>query len=95
MKTLLFSTPSYSFFKEEDKVSKKLGRGRNFLRKSVGETKMEQDFFIFIFSLLALMITDTAFWKSCSRKLFLEKLVTGTSKNWPYQTDLLVFCSKI
>ena len=35
-----------------------------FLRKSVGETKMEWYFFIFIFSLLAIMVADTAFRKS-------------------------------
>ena len=64
MKTHYFSTPPTPFFKGEDKVSKKLGRGRNFLRKSVGETKMGRDFFIFIFPLLAIMVTDTAFSKS-------------------------------
>ena len=51
-------------------------------------------FFIFIFSLLAIMITDTAFRKSSLGKLFLEKVVSGTSKNWPYHTDLLVVCLK-
>ena len=42
---------------------------------------MGQDFFVFIFSLLTIMTTDTAFSKSILGKLFLEKLVTGTSKN--------------
>ena len=55
---------------------------------------MEWYFFIFIFSLLAIMVTDTAFGKSSLGKLFLEKIVPGTSKNWPYHTDLLVFCLK-
>ena len=54
-------TPSHSFFKGKDKVPKNLGRGRNFLRISVAETKMEYDFFILIFALLALMIIDSAF----------------------------------
>ena len=40
------------------------------------------------------MATDTAFSKSSLGKLFLEKIVPGTSKNWPYHTDLLVFCLK-
>ena len=67
--------------KGQDKVSKILGRGRNFLRKSVGKTRMRYDFFIFIFSLL-LIITDTDFRKSSLGKLLLEKIVPGTSKNW-------------
>ena len=50
--------------------------------------------FIFIFSLLAIMVTDTAFRKSRLGKLILEKILPGTSKNWPYHTDLLVFCLK-
>ena len=41
------------------------------------------------------MVTDTAFRKSSLGKLFLEKIVPGTSKNWPYHTDLLVFCLKL
>ena len=40
------------------------------------------------------MITDTAFRKSCLGKLFLEKIVRGTSKNWPYHTGLLVLSIK-
>ena len=55
---------------------------------------MKWYFFIFIFSLLAIMVTDTAFRKSSLRKRFLEKIVPGTSENWPYLTDLLVFCLK-
>ena len=42
---------------------------------------MGWDFFIFIFSLLTIMVTDTAFWKSSLGTLVLEKIVTGTSKN--------------
>ena len=42
---------------------------------------MGKDFFIFIFSLLAIMITDTGFKKSSLGELFLEKIVPGTSKN--------------
>ena len=55
---------------------------------------MEWDFFNFILSLLAVMVTDTAFRTSSLGKLFLEKIVPGTSKHRPYQTDLLVFCFK-
>ena len=66
--------------------------GRNFLRKSVGESKMRSDFFIFFYSLLAIMVTDTAFKKYRLRKLVLENILPDTSKNWPYHTDLLVFC---
>ena len=51
-------------------------------------------FFILIFSLLAIMVTETAFRKSSLEKFFLEKIVPGPSKNWPYHTDLLVFCLK-
>ena len=40
------------------------------------------------------MVTDTAFRKSSLGKIFLEKIVPGTSKNWPYHTDLLVFYLK-
>ena len=83
--------PTTPFFKGEDRVSKKLGKERNFFGKSVGETKMRWDFFIFIFSLLAIMVTDTAFRKSRLGKLILEKIIPGTSKN---HTDLLVFCLK-
>ena len=79
--TLFFYPLPLIFFKEKDKFSKKLDRGRNFLKRSVGETKMRWYFFIFIFSLLAIMITDTAFTKSSLGKLFLEKIVSGTSKN--------------
>ena len=56
---------------------------------------MGWNFFIFIFSLSAITITDTAFRKCSLVKLFLEKIVTGISKNWPYYTDLVVFCLKI
>ena len=86
MKTHQFSTPSHSFFKGEDEVSKKLGRGRNFLRKSVGETKIGYSFFISIFSLIAIMIIDTAFRKSSLGKLCLENTIPGNPKNWPYHT---------
>ena len=70
MKIHYFSTPSHSFIKDEDKVSKKLARGRNFLRKSVGEPKMGWYFFLFVFLKLAIMVTDTAFSKSSLGKLF-------------------------
>ena len=52
---------------------------------------MGWDFFNFILSLLAVMVTGTAFRKSSLGKLFLEKIFSGTSKHRPYQTDLLVF----
>ena len=56
---------------------------------------MGWDVFIFIFSLLAIMVlADTAFRKSSLGKRFLEKIIPVTSKNWPYHTDLLVFCLK-
>ena len=55
---------------------------------------MRWDFFIFIFSQLAIMVTNTAFRKSRLGKLILQKIFPGTSKNWPYHTDLLVFCPK-
>ena len=38
-------------------------------------------FFIFIFSLLAIMVTNTVFRKSSLENLFLEKIVPGTSNN--------------
>ena len=38
-------------------------------------------FFIFIFSLLAIMVTNTVFRKSSLENLFLEKMVPGTSNN--------------
>ena len=50
--------------------------------------------FIFIFSLLAIMLTDTTFRKSSLGKFFLEKIIPGTSKNWPYHTDFLIFCAE-
>ena len=56
---------------------------------------MRWDFFIFIFSLLAIMVTDiTASRKSRLGKFILEKILPGTSNNWPYHTDLPVFCLK-
>ena len=55
---------------------------------------MAWDFFIFTFLLLAIIVTETAFRKSRLGKLFLEKIVPGTSKNGPYHTDLLVVCLK-
>ena len=55
---------------------------------------MRWDFFIFIFSLLAIRGTDTAFGKSRLGKFILEKILHDTSKNWPDHTDLLVFCLK-
>ena len=41
------------------------------------------------------MVTDTAFRKSRSGKFILEKILPGTSKDWPYHTDLLVFYLKL
>ena len=55
---------------------------------------MRRDFFILIFSLLAIMVTDTAFRKSRLGKIILEKIIPGTFKNWPDHADLLVFCLK-
>ena len=55
---------------------------------------MRWNFFIFFFSLLAIMVTDTAFRKSRLGKFILEKILAGTFKNWPYHKDLLVSCLK-
>ena len=41
------------------------------------------------------MVTDTTFRNSRLGKLILEKTIPGTSKNWPYYTDFLVFCVKL
>ena len=41
----------------------------------MGETKMGWYLFILIFSLLAIMVTETAFRKSSLEKLFLEKRI--------------------
>ena len=72
-----------------------MGRDRNCLRKSLGGTKLRWEFFLFTFLLLAIMVSDTAFRKSRLGKfIILEKIFPGTSKNWPYHTDLLVFCFK-
>ena len=69
-----------------------MGRDRNCLRKSLGETKWRWEFFLFTFLPLAIMVSDTAFRKSRLGKfIILEKIFPGTSKNWPYHTDLLVF----
>ena len=45
-----------------------------------------------ILPLLAIMVTDFAYRKCRLGKPFLEKIVPATSKNWPYYTDLLIFC---
>ena len=82
------------FLKTRIKFPKNWLGARNFLRKSAGKTKMGWYSFIFILSLLAIMLTDTTFRKSSLGKFFLEKIIPGTSKNWPYHTDLLVFCLK-
>ena len=56
---------------------------------------MRWDFLIFIFSFLAIMVTDTAFRTSRLGKfIILEKILPGTSKDWPYHADLLIFCLK-
>ena len=60
----------------------------------MGQTKIGWDFFIFVFSLLAITVTDTAFRESSLGNLFIGKIVPGTSKNWPQKTDLLVFYLK-
>ena len=55
---------------------------------------MSCDFFVFIFSLLAMMVTNTVFRKSNLEDLFLKKVIPGTSNHCPYHTDLLVSCLK-
>ena len=40
------------------------------------------EYFQFNFSLLAVMVTDTAFRKSSLENLFLTAAVPGTSKHW-------------
>ena len=39
-------------------------------------------------------LLETAFRKSRLGKFILGKILSGTSNNWPYHTDLLVFCLK-
>ena len=68
-KHISFLPPPTPFLKNRIKFQKTIGRERNLLRKSVAETKMGQDFFSFVFSLLAI-ITDTAFKTSSLGKLF-------------------------
>ena len=46
-----------------------------------------------VFSLLAMMVTNTVF-RNSSLENFVLKNGPGTSNHWPYQTDLLVFCLK-
>ena len=67
------------FLKGGDEISKKLGRG-TILKKSVWETKGKGrgnskiigrcDVFIFVFSLFAMMETNTVFRKSSLENLF-------------------------
>ena len=72
------------YLKEGNKSPKKIGQGEQFLKKSVGETKKGRgeemqrsqggwNFFLFIFSLLAIIGTDTVFKKSSLGNLFLKK----------------------
>ena len=89
--TLFFLSPLTSFFKGDKKVSKKLGKGRNLVRKSAEETKMRWDFSIFISSLLAIIVIDIAFKKSGLGKFILEKVLPGTSNNWPYDIQTCQF----
>ena len=87
---------SSNLFFEGGYWSKKAGRGSTSLKymweKPKGGEEMQRslgrwDFFIFIFSLLAIMVTDTAFRKS-NLGIFFKK------QHWPYHTDLLVFFFK-
>ena len=83
-------TGRHSFLQRRIKVSKTCV-GREIFYKTCGGNQNEIAFFILIFSILAIMVTDTAFRKSNLAKLFLGKLVPSTSRNWPYHADFVVF----
>ena len=44
-------------------------------------------FFIFIFSLLAILVIDIAIMKSSLGNLSLKKVLSDSFKHWPYHTD--------
>ena len=83
-----------------DENSKKMSRsGDQFLKRLQGESGgQEKDkklygwwvFFILIYSILAIMITDTALGKFSLENLFAKVVVPGTSKHWSYYRVLLV-----
>ena len=58
------------------------------IQKETNITWIHMDFFIFIYSLLAVMVTVTAFQKSSGKNLFLKVVFLGTSKNLSYYTGL-------
>ena len=93
-KHISFLPPPTPFLKKRIKFQKTIDRERNFLRKSVAETKIGQDFFSFVFSLLAI-ITDTAFKTSSLGKLFQKKMSLAILRIGYDKTDLLVFGLKI
>ena len=51
-------------------------------------------FFILIYSLLTIMVTNSAFRKSSLENLFLKVVFEGTSKHWSYYIGLVVFFVK-
>ena len=87
------------------KVSKNwIEGGDHFFKKSSGQKGRggrkyklcsgDEIFLILIYSLLAIMVTDTAFRKSSLENIFLKVVVPVTSKHCSYHTGLLVFCRK-
>ena len=71
-----------------------------FRKNSVGGEIFQENqngigFFHFHFLTISRHDNGTTFRKSSIGKLFIEKIFPGTSKNWSYHTDLLVFCLKI
>ena len=83
-----------------DENSKKMSRrGDQFLKRLQGESGGQRKdkklygwwfFFISIYSILAIMITDTALGKFSLENLFAKVVVPGTSKHWSYHRVLLV-----
>ena len=64
-------------------------------QKGGGEKTQKSEtgiFFILIFSLLGILVTDTAFRKSSLGNLFLKKVVSGTYQHWSFYTDSILTC---
>ena len=104
--TVFYPSPyRIPFFKQGRWYFQKLGQGEQFFKKNLGETRKGRgeeskgrigagwDIFIFLFSLLAMMVTNTDFRMSSLRNLFLYKVVPGTSKHWPYSYRVTSFLS--
>ena len=104
MNTHSFLPPSPSFLKVGNEISKKFAKRSNF-KKIFGENqewrKEEKQrlqgrwcFFIFIFSILAIMVTGPVFGKFSLANTLSKWVIPGTSKHWLYHTGLLVFSLK-